>query len=104
MIKIYGHSDDCFELEGMFTGEHEFNCYDQAVTVEIVDQDKGVVVTGEYARKNRAGVWSITVEPLEEDKAMPPMHLNTYSNGYSPLLVIECSPNATVKEIRRDPQ
>ena len=102
MIKIYGHSDDCFEIEGEFRGENEYSCFEQAVTILVHDFtfDCGVVVTGEYARENRNGVWSITVEPEDEDKPMPAMRLEMAKNGYSPMLIIECSDNTAVSEVK----
>lgn len=98
MIKIYGNSDDCFEIEGEFRGEDEYGAYDKAITVLVHDFTFGtdVVVTGEYAKNNRAGVWSITVEPFEDGTPMPPMKLEMAQNGYSPVLILECSENTSV--------
>lgn len=98
MIKIYGHSDDCFELDGTFRGENEFSCYDHPVIILVHDftLDAGVVVTGEYAPKGRAAVWSIRVEPEDEDEPMPPMKIEMAKSGYSPALIIECSDNTAV--------
>jgi hypothetical protein len=99
MIKIFGHSDDCFEVEGDFRGENEYNPrMDKPLVLEIRDwtMDKDVIVTGRYGG---VGVWSIAVEPIDEDKPMPPMHIELAPNGYSPLLVIECTDNTVVREI-----
>jgi len=103
MIKIYGHSDDCFELEGAFRGENEYSCFEGPVTIIVHDFtfDTSVVVTGEYDKANRCGVWSITVEPEDEDKPMPPMRLEMAENGYSPLLILECSDNTAISELRK---
>ena len=98
MIKIYGHSDDCFEVEGAFRGENEYSAYDEVVTVLVYDFtfSTSVVVTGEYGANGRAGVWRISVEPEDEDKPMPLMHIYAAKNGYSPMLVIDCSENTAV--------
>lgn len=101
MIKIYGHSDDCFEIDGEFRGENEYSCFEETVTVLVHDFtfDCGVVVTGEYAKADRAGVWALTVEPEDEDKPMPAMRLEMHKRGYSPVLIIECSDNTAVSKL-----
>jgi hypothetical protein len=101
MIKIYGHSDDCLELEGEFRGENEYSCYNKPVTIVIHDFtfDTDVVVTGEYAVKGRAASWRISVELIDEDKPMPNMRITMAENGYSPMLIIDCSENTAVHEL-----
>jgi hypothetical protein len=103
MIKIYGHSDDCFEVEGEFRGENEYSCYNKPVTILIHDFtfDTDVIVTGEYAPDNRAAAWRIAIEPVDEDKPMPAMTIQMAENGYSPLLIIDCSENTVVDVVKR---
>ncbi len=102
MIKIYGHSDDCFEVEGNFRGNNEYSCFNKPVTIIIHDFtfDTDVVVTGEYAPGGRAGVWGITVELLDEDKPMPEIRIEMEEGGYSPMLIVYCSENTVVSEAR----
>lgn len=74
MIRIYGHSDDCLEVEGEFVGEeNEFSCWEKIVKLEIEDKaiGTGCVIVAEYARDDRAAVWHIGVEPSDEDVPMP---------------------------------
>jgi hypothetical protein len=107
MIKIFGHSDDCVEIEGDFTGENEFyvnscdkvwlNVYDPLTKVSVN-------VTVSYACEYKTGVWSIAVEPTDEDKAMPKMSIEMAKNGYSSMLVIECSDKVIVTELQLDKQ
>ena len=101
MIQLYGHSDDCFEVEGEFRGENEYSCYNKPVTIMIHDFtfDTDVVVTGEYAPSNRAAVWRISVEPIDEDKPMPKMKILVAENGYSPVLILDCSENTVVRQV-----
>jgi len=100
MIKIYGSSDDLLEIDGVFQGENEFGCYNKPITIEVVDPALGtaVAVTATYGfHKCSAAVWGITVEPIGEDLAMPEMKIELAENGYSPMLVINCSEKTIVK-------
>lgn len=100
MIRIYGHSDDCLEVEGDFRGENEYNSFLKPISVVVHDFTfaTSVVVTGEYGK--RSGVWSISVEPIDEDKPMPNMSIGMAKNGYSPMLMIDCSENTLVRELK----
>lgn len=97
MIKIYGYSDDLFEVEGDFVGENEYPCYETPVSLLVTDREAstGAIVTGEYGK--RAAVWTISVEPVDEGKPIPPMSIKMGDNGYTPMLVIECSETSTVE-------
>jgi hypothetical protein len=103
MIKIYGHNDDCFEIDGTFRGENEISCFEKQAIIQVYDFTfaKGVIVIGEYDKNNRAGVWSISVEPVDEDNPMPEMWLEMAPNGYSPMLIIECSENTAVSSVEQ---
>lgn len=100
MIQLYGHSDDCFEVEGDFRGENEYNSFLKPISVVVHDFtfDTSVIVTAEYGK--RSAVWSISVEPIDEDKPMPNISIAMAKNGYSPMLVIDCSENTAVSELK----
>ena len=104
MIKIYGYSDDNFAIEGEFQGENEYSCFEKPIMLVVHDLTfaKSVIVTGEYAQKNKntGAVWAITVQPTDEDVPMPDMKIEMAPHGYSPLLIIECSENTTVSELK----
>lgn len=106
MIKIYGHSDDCVEVEGIFRGQNEYNPpLDKPISLVVHDFtfDKSVIVTAHYAaEKFSDAVWRLSVEPINEDKPMPPMKITLAPNGYSPMLEIECSENTAVSRQQND--
>ena len=99
MIRIYGHSDDCLEVEGYFRGNSEYSSYSKPITIIVSDfvHNTGVIVTGEYGK--HSGVWSIAVEPIDENKPMPDMRIVMAGNGYSPMLMIQCDENTQVREL-----
>ena len=101
MILIYGHSDDCLEVEGNFRGDGEYNSYLNPIALVINDFtfDTSAIVTAEYGR-HKSGVWSIAVQPIDEDKPMPKIEISMAENGYSPMLVIDCSENTAVSELK----
>ena len=100
MILIYGHSDDCLEVEGNFRGDSEYNSFLKPISVVVHDFtfETSVIVTAEYGK--RSAVWSISVEPIDEDKPMPNISIGMAKNGYSPMLVIDCSENTAVSELK----
>lgn len=107
MIRIYGHSDDCLEVEGEFVGaENEFSCWQEIIKLEIEDKAAGTgcVIVAEYARDDRAAVWHIGVEPSDEDVPMPGIKVELYKNGYSPVFVLDCSRGTTVKLLEKRSQ
>lgn len=98
MLEIYGHSDDCIEVVGPHRGDTEFYLgLDKPLSLIVNDFtfDVGVIVTLEYGPGD-AGVWRVAVEPQDEDKPMPPMGITLAKNGYSPMLMIDCSENTAV--------
>jgi hypothetical protein len=102
MIKIYGSSDDLFEVDGEFRGENEYGCYNEKVVLCVHDftDNSGVIVTGEYAPESPCtAVWAITVAPEDEDSPMPMMTIEMAENGYSPMLVIRCTDNTSVTKL-----
>ncbi len=105
-IKIYGTSDDLFEIEGSKKEEpDEIGCYDKPVAVSIIDkQGNGLIVGGFYSLnkwKSETSSWKIVIELLEEDKHLPNWNMKwgTNSNGYSPELTIEIPDDAVIKQI-----
>lgn len=95
MIQIYGYSDDLVEVEGDVSDE--YSVYDRAAWLRIDDPVDGtsVIITGEYGK--HSAVWTFSVEPVGDGVPMMPVKILAHENGYSPLLTIECSANATVR-------
>lgn len=93
MIQIYGHSDDLVEVEGEVSDE--YGAYRRAAVLRIDDHanNTAAIITGEYGKRN--GVWSFSVEQVDEGIPLPPIKISTHENGYSPLLTIECSKDIT---------
>lgn len=98
MIQIYGHSDDLIEIEGAVSDE--YSAYEKIAILRIDDHynKTSVIIIGEYGK--RAGVWTFSVEPVEEDIQLPPIRIATHENGYSPLLTVECSVNVTAQWLK----
>lgn len=53
-IRIYGHSDDCIEIEGAIVDEHY--AYDGPMYLHF---DNGLVVECEYSPEDYSGKWRI---------------------------------------------
>jgi len=93
MLRIYGASDDLVEIEGIVSDE--LGAYERARTITVGDTSGGVVVRVEYAVANRAGVWSVAFEPIDEDVPIPwpiSVKLNAIRDGrgYSTEASIDC--------------
>lgn len=105
-IKIQGHSDDVLNVyysdaldKKTKSADEFYPSTDKPLSIIVTDLNTFdvVVVTAQYGI--REGVWTIGVEPLDEDKPMPKMSIEMAKNGYSPLLVIECSDNVIVMQL-----
>ena len=59
MVRIYGASDDCVEIENSDFPENEIDCYDRDVRLHFTD---GTVIRVGYGKPNIDGVWRIKVE------------------------------------------
>jgi len=66
--------------------------------IEDFAHGTSVIVTGQYGVNG--GVWSITVEPKDEDIPMPDMTITNHKNGYSPWLTVDCSEDTMVGEYK----
>lgn len=104
-LKIYGHSDDCMEIEGFRPGEpDELGVYDSMgiVKIAVPDTDQGLMVCAEFDAL-RTGAWMIGLSQMEspsrdEGEPLPdwPIKWSQHSNGYSPQVEIEAPDDAVV--------
>ena len=93
-IKIYGSSDDLFEIEGCLPGEpDEFGIYDKPGCVKIAfpGSGHGLLVFAQYAPLNVAGAWMVGISQVDEDRPLPgwPMRWSVHERGYSVQLEID---------------
>ena len=98
-MTFYGSSDDLFMV--MVNGKDEEECYPPQQY--LVDASDGrLVVSARYGE--REDVWSIGVEPYDDDVAIPnwPVHFTLMENGYSAGLIIEVPDDATYEIINKD--
>jgi hypothetical protein len=90
MLRIYGASDDLVELDGIVYDE--LGAYNSHRVITVGDDKGGLRVIAEYAPKHiktGAGVWRLSVEPIEEDVPCPwPVRVEV--KGYSTHIVIDC--------------
>lgn len=95
MIRIYGHSDDCIEIEGSV--KDEIGAWDKPRAITITDRiGQGVRVLAQYAPGD-AAVWRFSVEQLDEDVPVPwPIRI-TPAHGYSVAVEIDCGDDVTVE-------
>lgn len=102
MLRIYGHSDDCIEIEGDVREEIYAN--DDEAVLLVGRDDAGVVVTVTYAPRLGVGVWRVGFEPIDEEVPIPwPVRVELEpEKGYSAVGVIECPPGTLVRKARED--
>lgn len=104
-LKFYGHSDDCFEIDGTTRDEpDEIGCFDGSVTVTLIDANgDGLQVVGSYAKPHNTGTWMFGISLLDEDKPLPswPIRFSTFENNYSPLVEIDVPDDVVVKEVSK---
>lgn len=99
MIRIYGASDDLVEIEGDI--REELGSYDRETVILIGREDAGVVVRVEYGHGNRAGVWGVAFEPVDEDVPIPwPVCVEMGGRGYSAVAVVDCPPGTLLRKQR----
>ena len=87
MIRIFGHSDDCFEIRG--DEKEEFGAINKRVEILIGDKTAGVVVGGRFGD---TGVWEFDVCQVDEGVPVPwPIAIET-EHEYSLAVVVRCPP------------
>lgn len=89
MIRIYGHSDDCIEIEGDV--DEELGAYSRPRCITVGGEDGGVEVWVEYApERTKGAVWHFTIGLIDEDVPCPwPIRIEP-KHGYSQQAVIDC--------------
>lgn len=104
MIRISGCSDDTLVVEGpaAFVGgknDHD-TCARDGVHVEVAIGDV-LIVRGFYGVPwNTLGLWTLGVEPMDEDRPVPwPVRVVTSARGYSMAIEVDC-PEDTRVEVR----
>jgi len=94
MLRIYGHSDDCVEIEGDVNDE--IGAFERARVITIGGEGEGVIVRAAYAPDSSAGVWRLSVELVEEGVPCPwPIRIEP-RHSYSQQIVIDCPPGTPV--------
>lgn len=96
MLRIYGASDDCIEIEGDVEGELYADRDGKAVLL-VGEERAGLVVTVRYAPRD-AAVWQVGVEPVDEAVPMP-WSARVEVQGYTAVLVVECPPGTPVRKL-----
>jgi hypothetical protein len=87
-MKIYGASDNLFEIEAGKASE-EVNCYDKTPWVRVGNEVMGgLLVIGQYAPSENA-TWRLSIDMLDEDIPVP-WPVRVEFNGYSPTVIIDC--------------
>ena len=100
MLRIYGHSDDLVEIEGDVN--EELNT-DNAVLLIGREDDGGLVARVSYAHNNRAAVWGVSVEPVDEEVPIPwPVGIKLEpEHGYSAVLIVSSPPGTLVRKLEK---
>lgn len=101
MITITGYSDDTLDVEGPATyvggkDDHD-TCARAGTHVEVVVGD-ALIVRGFYSVPwNTTGVWTLGVEPADQDRPVPwPIRVIPTRRGYSMAVEVDCPPDTTV--------
>ena len=96
---FYGHSDDIFMAAK--AGRDIEECYPPQQYL-LQHNDSKMVITAHYA--DRTGVWSIGVEPFEEDYNLPdwPLSFVMADNCYSSELRVIAPAETTLTVINAD--
>lgn len=115
-IKIYGASDDLFEVETDHRdGEpDEIGCSHQLAAVKIAAGEDAIIVHGRYNATPGCAAWMIGISQVDEEIPLPawPMTWGVtgagtgyprHKVGYSVLLTIEAPDNAEITEILPGP-
>ncbi|MBX3465312.1 MAG: hypothetical protein KF878_00245 [Planctomycetes bacterium] len=94
MLRIYGASDDCIEIEGDVDAELYADRDGKAVLL-VGDERLGLVVTVRYAPRD-AAVWQVGVEPVDE--GVPAWPARVEVQGYTAVVVVDCPPGTPVRK------
>lgn len=96
-LTFYGASDDLFEIDGT-TGDEpdEIGCFGKAVTIEIRQQDRGLIVAGMYTGR---GVWAMGIAPIDDDQPMPDWPMSWAFEGYTAKLTIQAPDHVVVRRL-----
>jgi hypothetical protein len=103
MLKIYGHSDDLVEIEGVH--EDEIGCYDQSVILMVGTESAGVIVEMNYEND---GCWSAKLKRVGEGCPIPwnisivPEQRLDLSEGYSIAVKIDCPAGVPVRHLNAE--
>ena len=109
-LKLYGASDDLFEIEGTRRGEpDEIGCFDQmegppAVLLQSTSEGGRLVVIASYAPgqgKKAPATWAIGLAPADENVPLPswPMRWALGGRGYTTELQIDVPDDTTVEQL-----
>lgn len=109
MIRIYGHSDDCFEIECSETDKSdELSAYKNGRSVLVGTVKGGLVVRGRYAPKRSptngigdGGTWQLSIDLVDEDVPIPwKVSVEVSERGYSPVIAIDCPDGTPWRELK----
>jgi hypothetical protein len=94
-IRIYGHSDDCIEIEGDV--DDELGAYDRERCITVGGEGEGIEVRVSYH-----GTWRFAVSMIDEDVPCPWSIRIEPKHGYSQQVVIDCPPGTPVDFDEKD--
>lgn len=100
LVRFYGHSDDCFEIEGAFNDE--IGCYDKMAVVLLKSAvaEERLAIVGLYS-PHGAGTWTAAPALIEEDDDMPAWPIRfTRKHPYSLMLEIEVPDDTTMTVVK----
>lgn len=98
-LKFYGHSDDCFEIDGTRGDEpDEIGAFHKTVVVYLKSaiSEQRVAVVGTYAPNGKC-TWAFGIALIDDGDDLPPWPIKfTREHDYSVALTIECPDDTSV--------
>jgi hypothetical protein len=97
-VRFYGHSDDCFEIEGGGFDD-EVGCYDTPVVIHLKSAaaESRVAVFGCYAPSNSCCCWCFGIGQIDEGDELPPWPIRFVpKHDYSIALEIDVPDDTTL--------
>ncbi|MCP4573282.1 MAG: hypothetical protein GY838_13085 [bacterium] len=94
-VQFYGHSDDCFEIEGAVSDEGEPGVF------QIKDPaGQRINLVASYGQHD-SGMWMLGLQVADDDDLMPDweMRWGTADNKYSPLLELNLPEGTTITRV-----
>lgn len=99
LVKFFGHSDDCFEIEGAVSAEVNDGVF---CIEDPAGQRINLVATyGQF----HTGMWLLGLQAIEDGIPWPTWHMDwhMHENEYSPVLSMSLPVGSTITRIYPEP-